>query len=220
MTQVKHSEEKKVAVNNIQINYDTFGNESDPAILLIMGLSSQMILWDEKFCEVLASKGYFVIRFDNRDVGLSSKLDSEPVPNIMQLTADIQQRKPVSVPYKLSDMANDAVGLLDALHIQSAHVVGISMGGMIAQTIAIEHPTRVKTLISMSSTTGNPALPQAKPEAMAVLLTPPPTEREQYIDHSINDWKVLHGTKYPLDINFIKERSGKVFDRNFYPKRH
>lgn len=218
MLQVAHSEEKKVNVSGIEINYDTFGDPSNPAILLIMGLSVQMILWDPKFCQALASQGYYVIRFDNRDVGLSSKLDDQPVPNIMQITADIQQRKPVSVPYKLSDMANDAVGLLDALHIQSAHMVGISMGGMIAQTMAIEHPERVKTLTSMSSTTGNPTLPQAKPEAMAVLITPPPVEREKYIEQEVKGWRILHGPKYNYNEQAIRERSARVYDRNFYPQ--
>ena len=215
---ITHSYEKIVTVNGpIQLNYDTFGKPEDPAILLIMGLAVQMILWKEDLCQALASKGYYVIRFDNRDVGLSTKLDSLKIPNVMGLIAEIQQGKRVSVPYKLIDMAKDTIGLLDALHIESAHIVGASMGGMIAQTIAINFPNRVKTLTSLFSSTGNPNLPPATPEAMAVLLTPTPTERERYIERSVKDWAILQGPKYPLDVNYIKERSAREFERGFYP---
>lgn len=217
MINISHSVEKRIKANTIEINYDTFGNASDPAILLIMGLASQMILWKDEFCQALASKGYYIIRFDNRDVGLSSKISNAPIPKAMEVITAVQQRQPVNVPYKLSDMAKDTLGLLDALNISSAHVVGISMGGMIAQIMAIEYPTRVKTLTSMSSTTGNPTLPQARPEVMALLLTPPSSDRNKNIEQSVNTWRTLHGPRYHFDEKFIRERSGKVFDRNFYP---
>lgn len=218
MSQVLHTPEKKVKANSIEINYDTFGEPTNPAIILIMGIACQMIIWKDENCQNIAKQGYFVVRFDNRDIGLSSKLDSEPVPNIMQLVADIQQRKPVTVPYTLSDMAKDTIGLMDALHINKAHIVGYSMGGMIAQTIAIEYPDRVKTLTSMCSTTGNPTLPQAKPEAMAVLLTPPRAERNQNIEQSVANWKILFGLKYHFNEKYFQEIFAKVYDRNFYPK--
>ena len=217
MINVAYSKEKCIMVNKIEINYDTFGNSSDPAILLIMGLASQMILWKEEFCQALASQGFYVIRFDNRDVGLSSKISNAPVPDVMKIMAALQQGQQVNVPYTLSDMAKDAIELLDALKISTAHVVGISMGGMIAQTMAIEYPTRVKTLTSISSTTGNPMLPQARPEAMAILITPPPTDRAKNIDAAVKAWKILHGNKYPFDEKYVREREGKIFDRNFYP---
>lgn len=217
MSNVNYSGEKFAKANNIDICYDTFGDKSKPALLLIQGFASQMIIWKEEFCRELASKGFFVIRFDNRDVGLTSKMDNMPIPNPMDIIASLQKGEHPEVPYKLSDMAKDAVGLLDALQIQSAHIVGVSMGGMIAQTIAIEHPERVKTLTSLSSTTGNPRLPQAKPEVGAILVTPPPPDRAKNIEGQLKIWKVLHGSKYTFPEQYIRERSAKVFDRNFYP---
>ncbi len=217
MSSVVHSSEKRVKANNIEINYDTFGDRKNPALLLIMGLACQMILWKDEFCQNLASKGFFVIRFDNRDIGLSSKMLDLPIPNIMRLIAALQQGEHPEVPYKISDMAKDAIGLLDALQIKKVHVVGVSMGGMIAQQMAIEYPNRIKTLTSMSSTTGNPRLPQAKPEAMAVLLTPPSPDKTKNIEDSVKSWRVLHGSKYPFPEQYIRERSEKVFNRNFYP---
>lgn len=218
MSQVTYTTEKKVKVNSIEINYDTFGKKEDPAIILIQGIGTQMIVWPEEFCKAFASQGYFVVRFDNRDVGLSSKLDSAPVPNALEVLGSLQQGKPLTVPYKLSDMAKDTIGLMDALEITSAHIVGVSMGGMIAQTIAIEYPQRVKTLTSLSSTTGNPKLPMAKAEVMAILTTPPPVDLENNVQSSVKAWRVLHGSKYKFDEEFIRKRSELVFKRNFYPK--
>ena len=217
MSNVNYSGEKFVKANNIDICYDTFGDKSKPTILLIQGFASQMIIWKEEFCRDLASKGFLVIRFDNRDIGLSTKMENLPVPNPLSILASLQKGEHPEVPYKLSDMAKDAVGLLDALQIQSVHIVGISMGGMIAQTIAIEHPERVKTLTSLSSTTSNPKLPQAKPEVQKILIIPPPTDREKFIEGQLKIFKVLHGPRYSFPEEFIRERSAKVFDRNFYP---
>lgn len=217
MSNVVHSEEKIVPVNGIEICFDTFGNKDDQPILLIMGLASQMIIWDERFCSALASAGYYVVRFDNRDIGLSSKLDDMPVPNILQLMQDIQQGKHPEVPYKLSDMAKDTISLLDHLGIPSAHIVGVSMGGMIAQTLAIEYPDRVKTLTSISSTTGNPRLPQAKTEVSTLLIPPPTTNREEAIEHDVKAFKVLNGTTYPFDEERYRKLFSRVYDRNYYP---
>src|SRR5688572_9238222 len=137
----------------IELHYDTFGDRDGPPLLLIMGLGAQMIVWDQEFCEALADRGFFVVRFDNRDVGLSTKLTSARIDFFATIARAIQG-EPIDSPYKLSDMAADAVSLLDHLGIRAAHIVGASMGGMIAQTIAIEHPARVLTLTSIMSTTG------------------------------------------------------------------
>ncbi|MHA2428756.1 MAG: alpha/beta fold hydrolase [Candidatus Hermodarchaeia archaeon] len=155
MGKVVQSKETLVKANEIELCYDTFGESTDPPMLLIMGLGAQMIRWDEAFCKQLASSGFWVIRYDNRDVGKSTKFEAAGVPNAMELRLKAQQGEPLSVPYTLEDMALDAVGLLDALNIKQAHVVGVSMGGMIAQTIAIHHSERVRTLTSIMSSTGN-----------------------------------------------------------------
>ena len=157
MTEIPYSGEKIAKVGKMDIAYDTFGNPSSPPMLLIMGLGAQMIRWDEEFCNVIAAQGHWVIRFDNRDAGLSTKFDEAGVPDVMALI----QGQSVEVPYKLEDMAKDAIGLLDALEIKKADVVGVSMGGMIAQAIAIHYPERVRTLTSIMSSTGNPDPPRA-----------------------------------------------------------
>ncbi|MFW9807425.1 MAG: alpha/beta fold hydrolase, partial [Candidatus Thorarchaeota archaeon] len=140
MSDIPYSGEKKAKVGEVELAYDTFGDPSSRPMLLIMGLGAQMIKWKDEFCQAIASKGRYVIRFDNRDVGLSTKFDDAGVPDVLSL----MQGNPVKTPYKLKDMAADAVGLLDELGIKSADVVGVSMGGMIAQTIAIEYPERVR----------------------------------------------------------------------------
>lgn len=210
---VPHSDPARVRVNDIELVYDTFGENSAPPLLLIMGLGGQMIAWDEEFCAQLAARGYWVIRFDNRDVGLSTKLDEAGVPDIFTLVQAQAQSEAAQAPYTLRDMAGDAVGLLDALAVESAHVVGISMGGMIAQEMAIHHPSRVRTLTSIMSTTGNPALPPPKLEALSVLLTPFPTDRDGYIENSLQTWRVLSGPGFPLDQDLVRERAGRFFDR-------
>ncbi|MFX0045032.1 MAG: alpha/beta fold hydrolase [Candidatus Hermodarchaeota archaeon] len=214
MTEIPYSEEATVKVGDIEIVYDTFGDPSAPPLLLIMGLGSQMILWDDAFCKALAAQGFWVIRFDNRDVGLSSKLDDAGTPDAFAL----MQGKAVEVPYKLSDMAADAVGLLDALKIDSAHVAGASMGGMIAQTMAINYPERVRTLTSIMSSTGDPNLPQPKPEAVSILVATPPSDRDENIDYSLQVWRTLHGPKFPLDEEYVRERSARAYDRSYYPE--
>jgi pimeloyl-ACP methyl ester carboxylesterase len=206
-----------VSANGIQIEYDTFGDSSASPLLLIMGLGAQMILWDEEFCEQLAAKGHYVIRFDNRDVGLSTKFDEAGLPNVMEAMSAIMSGEEISSPYSLNDMADDAVGLLDALNIDKAHICGASMGGMIAQTVAIRHPDRVLSLTSIMSSTGDPSLPQGTPDAMAVLLTPAPQEREACIEHSIKVWRTIAGPGFPLDEERIRNRTALAFDRCFNP---
>ena len=208
-----HSDPARVNVNGVEIVYDTFGESSAAPMLLIMGLGEQMIGWDEDFCTQLASHGYWVIRFDNRDVGLSTRLDEAGVPDILALFQAQTQGKSMQVPYTLHDMADDVVGLLDALDVESAHVVGISMGGMIAQEMVIHHPERVRTLTSIMSSTGNPDLPPPSNEAMSILVTPFPTDREGYIENAIHTWKILSGPGFPIEEVRIKERAGRAFDR-------
>ena len=214
MTEIPYSGEKTAKVGDIELAYDTFGNSSDPPMLLIMGLGSQMIRWDEAFCQAFAARGRWVIRFDNRDVGLSAKFDEAGVPDVMALV----QGKTVDVPYKLKDMADDAVGLLDSLGIKTADVVGVSMGGMIAQTMAIHYPDRVRTLTSIMSSTGNPSLPQGTPEAMGVLLAPPASNRNDYINNTLESAKVLHGPTYPLNEEYVRNYAERSYDRCYHPQ--
>jgi pimeloyl-ACP methyl ester carboxylesterase len=215
---VPHSEPASVRANDVDIVYDTFGDPSAPPMLLVMGLGEQMIAWDKEFCAALAAHGYWVIRFDNRDIGLSTQFDAAGVPDIFALMQAQAQGEAIQAPYLLRDMADDAVGLLDALEIESAHVVGVSMGGMIVQTMAIHHPDRIRTMTSIMSSTGEPDLPPPTPEAMAILVTPAPTERAAYIERSVQTWWVLNGPVFPLDEDLTRERAGQSFDRGLSPE--
>jgi pimeloyl-ACP methyl ester carboxylesterase len=199
--------------NGITIEFDTFGDEADPALLLVMGLGAQMISWPDEFCRQLAGRGFHVVRFDNRDVGLSSKVEDGPAPDLgAALGGDAS-----SASYLLSDMADDAVGLLDALGIASAHVVGASMGGMIAQTIAIRHPERVRSLCSIMSTTGAADVGAPAPEAIAVLLKPPATTRDEAIANGVEASQVIGSPGFPTPVDVLAERAAAAYDRCFYP---
>ena len=213
---VLHSDATSVIVDGIEIVYDTFGDPSAPPMLLVAGLGVQMIDWDEAFCQELAAHGYWVIRFDNRDVGLSTRFDEAGVPNIPALMQAQMLGGTVKAPYLLRDMAADAAGLLDAIHVESAHVVGVSMGGMIAQELVIRHAGCVRTLTSIMSTTGNPGLPRPKPAAMAILLETPPSDRRDYIESSVRVSQVL-GAGLPYDEASVRERAGRAFDRGLSP---
>jgi pimeloyl-ACP methyl ester carboxylesterase len=203
--------------NGIELTYDTFGDADAPPIVLIMGLAAQMIAWDDDFCIELAARGHRVIRFDNRDIGLSTRLDLLGLPNVVALLQEQMQGKPVSAPYTLSDMAADVIGLLDALDIESAHVVGASMGGAIVQTLAIEHPQRLRTMTTIMSTSGAPGLPPPKPEALQLLLTPTPTEQAAYYQRYVRTWKVLRGPGFPLDEARDLERAAQTYTRGLNP---
>ena len=163
--------------NGIEIEYDTIGDPSDEPLLLVMGFTAQLIAWDDKLCQALADKGYFVIRYDNRDCGLSSHLDGVVLDIGELFNARMTGGEVPPVPYTLSDMAGDGIAVLDSLGIERAHIVGASMGGMIVQTMAIEHPQRLRTVTSIMSMTGEPDYGQAAPEAMAALMRPPPADR-------------------------------------------
>ena len=168
-------------VNGIEIAYETHGDPSGEPLLLVMGLGAQLIAWPIELCDALVDRGFFVIRYDNRDTGLSTKFDDPEGSDFMTSFLAAQAGQEVAVAYKLSDMAADGIALLDHLGIESAHVVGASMGGMIAQTMAIEHPTRVRTLTSIMSMTGEPEYGAPTPEALAILVQPTPTTREEAI---------------------------------------
>lgn len=206
-----------ITANGIQIEYDTFGELSSPVLLLIAGLGSQMITWPDEFCTHIADHGLYVMRFDNRDVGLSSKIGEAGLPDIIGMVTgkvDVD----VEAPYSLVDMANDAAGLLDAVGISKAHICGRSMGGMIAQEFALNHTDRTLSLTSIYSTTGNPDLPQATPQAMQALMEPAPEEREAYIDYYVEGFKAWAGSGLPFNETFYRNMAAKSFDRCFYPQ--
>ena len=163
----------QVQANGIAIEYDEHGDAAAPPILLVMGLGAQMTLWPQELVEALVERGFRVIRYDNRDIGLSHKFDDAKAPGIVKLMLLSKIGFKPKVPYTLADMADDGIGLLDALGIDKAHIVGASMGGMIAQHMAFSHPERVLTLTSIMSTTGNRRLPRARKEAMQVLANRP-----------------------------------------------
>jgi pimeloyl-ACP methyl ester carboxylesterase len=158
------------SANGIEIAYDDRGNRHDPVILLIMGLATQMIAWPEAFCDSLAAHGFRVVRFDNRDVGLSTKFEAAPPIDLGALLQRVMAGEKINPPYDLTDMAADTIGLMDRLGIEKAHVVGASMGGMIAQIVAAEYSKRTRSLVSIMSSSGDPGLPQATPEAKAAMM--------------------------------------------------
>ena len=202
--------------STIKLEYDTHGSPDDPALLLVMGFAAQMTAWDDELCRLFAERGRYVIRFDNRDCGLSGKLDGVSVDIGRVLVAGLGGDALPPVPYTLADMANDAVGLLDHLGIDRAHVVGASMGGMIGQTMAIEHPGRVASLTSIMSQPGDPSVGQATPEAEIALLTPPPTDRAGFIEASSR--VAVWASKKYFDLDATRRRFAAAYDRSFYPE--
>jgi pimeloyl-ACP methyl ester carboxylesterase len=200
------------SANGITLEYDTFGDAGSTPVLLIMGLGAQMTLWEPAFCQGIADRGYFVIRYDNRDIGLSTWLDDAGTLELGDIIAGT-----ASAPYSLVDMAADAAGLLDALGIDSANIVGASMGGMIAQAFAIAYPEKTRTLTSIMSTTGDPAVGQASPDALASLLGPAPTTREEAVERGVHLQKVIGSPGYAFDEPLLRERAGAAYDRSFHP---
>jgi len=191
----------KAAAHGIFIEYETVGDAAARPILLIGGLATQLIHWDDSLCEDLAGRDLYVIRFDNRDAGLSTKCDDPE--NLRAYTFD--------------DMADDAVGLLDALDIGKAHILGTSMGGMIAQTVTIRHPSRVLSLISIYSTTGNRNLPPPDPEVIKLLLAPAPQERAAHVEHMVALYRAMAGKGFPFDEGWARAIAARAFDRSFSP---
>lgn len=210
----------KIQANGIEIEHETFGSPSDPAILLIMGLGMQLIAWPEPFCSDLASRGFHVIRYDNRDTGFSTKFDGRKAPSMLSMLVRSALRLPIRVPYTLKDMADDAVGLLDAMGIEEAHIVGASMGGMIAQNLAAAYPERVRTLTSIMSTSGHRSLPGADPLVTRHILRARPTNanREAVIAHNMRTIEMIGSPAYPVDEDTRRELASMSFDRVYYPQ--
>ena len=218
MTATPPRPETLARANGMDLCWDSFGDPAAPPLLLIMGLGSQMIAWHDAFCAQLAqASGCRVIRFDNRDVGRSTKLSALGVPDIAALMGQALAGKPFTTPYTLRDMANDTAALLDALKIASAHVVGASMGGAIGQELAIHHPQRMRSFTSIMSSTGAPGLPQPTAEAMQVLFTPAPPTLDAFLPHFARVWNVLRGPGFPQDEALDAERARAVFARGLNP---
>src|SRR5882757_2595814 len=212
-----HQPPQIARANGIDICYEIFGDANAEPMLLIMGLGAQMIHWDDDFCRQLAARGFRVIRFDNRDIGKSSRLTGGKRLGPLELLKLRFLKIPVAAPYKLLDMAEDTIGLMDALGIKLAHLVGASMGGMIAQEIAISFPQRVRSLTSIMSTTGNPKVPPPTRQASAMMMAPPPKSKEEYLTRYGQTWKVLRVGHFPLDEAKDHERAMRVFERGLNP---
>jgi pimeloyl-ACP methyl ester carboxylesterase len=202
-------DERVAPANGIELAYQAMGDADGEPLLLVMGLGTQMIAWDETFCGMLAERGFRVVRFDNRDIGRSTKIESAGVPR----RADVIVGRRASAPYLLRDMAADTVGLMDHLGIDSAHVVGASMGGMVAQTLAIEHPERLRSLVSMMSNTGSRWTGMPSRKAMAVLLGRPPHGREAAIERAVSTFSVIGSPGYPFEEERVRQIAGRSYDR-------
>ncbi|HUS68385.1 MAG TPA: alpha/beta fold hydrolase [Kofleriaceae bacterium] len=203
--------------NGISLAWDSFGDESAPPLLLIMGLGMQLIGWDEALCETLAARGFRVIRFDNRDAGLSTGFDDAGDPDVLRVADDLRRKRPVRAAYHLSDMAEDAIGLLDALAIPAAHVAGVSMGGMIAQELAIRHPDRVLSLTSIMSNTGDPTVKGASFEVLTALLAPFPPDRAGFIARSVALARTIGSPGFPFDEARVRRLAARAFARAYHP---
>lgn len=208
----------QAAANGIKIEYERFGPEDAAPLLLIMGLGAQLTLWPVELCEALVARGFHVIRYDNRDVGLSTKFDAAGVPDLPAVLGAVMSGQDPRVAYHLGDMAADAVGLLDALGIETAHIVGASMGGMIAQLVAATYPDRTRSLTSIMSTTGNPLLPPATPAAIAALMSRPQGgDVDSLVEFGVNTARVIGSPAYPADEAALRARVRRDFERSFYP---
>ncbi len=199
----------------VDIYYETFGDRGDPALLLVHGLGSQCINYHTEWCERFVMRGFFAIRFDNRDVGLSTKFD-HITPDVGAVLQALRERKEPAVPYRASDMADDAVAVLDDLRIARAHVMGLSMGGMIVQQLAIDHPERLLSMASVMSSTGDPDVGQMAPEAFALLTALPATDRAAYIAWQQKLQRLI-GSPAHYDADRIARMAGDAFDRSFCP---
>jgi pimeloyl-ACP methyl ester carboxylesterase len=210
---MEHTGVQTTRVGEIELAHETFGSPEDTPLLLVMGLATQMIGWPDEFCRMLAERGLHVIRFDNRDIGLSTHLDHAGAPDVLAVMGGDHSR----VAYRLADMAEDTAGLLDALGLDNAHVVGASMGGMIAQTLAIRHPERVRSLTSIMSTTGDPAVGAPAEAALGALLAPPATDRESAVQRAVDTYRVIGSPGFEFDEHGLRERAGLSFDRAYDP---
>ena len=209
-----------IDANGLSLHYESLGNENDPPILLIMGLAVQMILWPDAFCQMLVNSGFRVIRFDNRDVGLSTKLDHLGVPNVPIEYAKFMLRLPLKSYYLIDDMAADTAALIDALRLKRPHIVGASMGGMIAQNLAANYPDKVSTLTSIMSTTGRRSLPKPTWKTMRAIMQPPAKrdDTQGAINRMVKVFDVISSKTYPPDPTYMREFCTRHIERANYPQ--
>ena len=210
----------QITANGITLEYEAFGDPANPPLLLVMGLGAQMTLWPIELIEALTARGYYVIRYDNRDIGLSEKFGHAGVPDVRKVALMKLFGLRPKLPYRLADMAADAADLLRVLGIDKAHVVGASMGGMIVQLLAANHPEKVLSMTSVMSTTGNRRLPRARPEAMKALMGRPPADAslEQVIPVGITVSRAIGSPAYPAAEERLRDRIARDFHRSFYPQ--
>ena len=213
MSAITSSGERFAQVGEIELCYESFGAEDGTPLLLVMGLASQMIYWEEDFCRALVDRGFRVIRFDNRDVGRSTILRDRRPPTLRELVL----RDKRAVAYPLAELADDAAGLLDHLEIERSHVVGVSMGGMIAQLIAINHPQRVSSLVSIMSTTGSRRVGNPQPAMIRRLLKRARTDRDGYIEDTVETLQAIGSKRYPAEPATLRALAGRAFDRGYHP---
>jgi pimeloyl-ACP methyl ester carboxylesterase len=210
---VENADIRNATVGDVELAYETFGDPSDTPLLLVMGLATQMIGWPDEFCRELAGRGLYVIRFDNRDIGLSTHLHAAGAPDILAIMGG----NGTGAAYELADLADDTVGFLDALGLDSAHVVGASMGGMIAQLVAIRAPERVRSLTSIMSTTGDPSVGAPAEVALPVLLAPAVFDRDAAIQRAVDTYRVIGSPGFEFDEAALRDRAGLSFDRAHDP---
>jgi pimeloyl-ACP methyl ester carboxylesterase len=206
-----------IKANNIDIAYQAFGEPTARPLLLISGLATQMIGWPDQFCHMLAAAGHQAIRFDNRDVGRSTKMASMDAPDLMDLMQTLQSGKSVQIPYTLSDMVSDALGLMDALGLGKAHICGVSMGGMIGQVMAMQHPDRLFSLTAIMSSTGEHDLPPAKVEANNAMMSVPPAGRADYQDYQAQVYRAFAADSPQYDDELQRQMAARSYDRGLYP---
>ncbi len=209
----------KTIANNIELHYETHGDPANPAMLLIMGFGAQLTLWPDELVDELVARNFYVVRYDNRDVGLSHKFDGVKAPGLVKMTLLNKIGVTPRVPYTLADMAADGIGLLDALEIERAHIVGASMGGMIAQHVAAKYSERCLSFTQIFSTTGNPKLPPARKEALSALITRPDSEDEEaLVEHGVMLARTIGSPGYPSTEERMRERARGGVQRSYYPE--
>ncbi len=217
-TSVHRTPEAIVQANRIEICWDSFGDERNPPVILLMGMGAQMIGWDDEFCIRLAARGSRVIRLDNRDVGKSTWFNGAGRPDVIAAMTRAYWRLPVTAPYLLDDMARDVIGLMDALGIRKAHVVGASMGGTIAQSMAIHHPERVLSMTSIMSTTGDPDLPKAQASAVSAVMRRQPSALNEYVERYVDTYRILRVGGFPEEVERDRARAVRIHARGLNPQ--
>ncbi len=208
-----------IRAGGLEFAYETFGDPARPAIVLIMGLGGQLVMWPDSFCEALAAGGYHVVRFDNRDIGLSSKLDHLGKPRLLRMGLAYRLGLPLKAPYTLADMGADTIAVMDALKLKTAHLIGVSMGGMIAQQVATQYPARVRSLTSIMSNSGSRKVPGASLKLQMRLIRRPTTlDREGLITHGMQTWRLIGSPAYPDRDDELRAKVERQFDRSHHPQ--